>query len=340
MQQDQKHYRFAVLADIHIDLENGGENNYFIHAQKNFTNALKIIKKSGCAFIVSAGDQVTNAAGAEEEWQKYREIIDRSGYQGQIFEAMGNHETRFAKYGGCTVDECRKEFIRYARLDKKPILRPSDKTYYVYLDDTFDDAFLFLSLENGVDTPLIDNFSDEQMDWAEEMAERFTREGRRIFLIQHAPIYGFGAGDDNHEPAYRGSIRLNNDDEKNFRNNRRFFDLICRYKDMIWLSGHTHVDLRDNVNYQKADSHACHMLHIPALSGSTRLSRDDTGKRILDRTFYDDAAQGYIADVYEDRVVFNGIDFLHDRIYPEYVYTIYQLASPVQALKTLPFSFG
>ena len=97
MHQDQKHYRFAVLADIHIDLENGGENTYFIHAQKNFANALKVIKKSGCAFIVSAGDQVTNASGAEEEWQKYREIIDRSGYQGQIFEAMGNHETRLQK---------------------------------------------------------------------------------------------------------------------------------------------------------------------------------------------------------------------------------------------------
>lgn len=216
MHQDQKHYRFAVLADIHIDLENGGENTYFIHAQKNFANALKVIKKSGCAFIVSAGDQVTNASGAEEEWQKYREIIDRSGYQGQIFEAMGNHETRFAKYGGCTVDECRKEFIRYARLDKKPILRQKGKTYYAYTDDTFGDAFLFLSLENGVDTPLIDNFSDEQMDWAEEMAERFTREGRRIFLIQHAPIYGFGVGDDNHEPAYQGSIRLKDTGGKSF----------------------------------------------------------------------------------------------------------------------------
>ena len=93
---------------------------------------------------------------------------------------------------------------------------------------------------------------------------------------------------------------------------------------MIWLSGHTHVDLRDNVIYRKADSRACHMLHILALSGSTRLSRDKAGRRTLDRTFYGDAAQGYIADVYEDKVVFKGIDFLHDRIYPEYVYSIYQ----------------
>lgn len=324
MQQDQKHYRFAALADIHIDLENGGENTYFIHAQKNFIRALDIIKKHHCSFIVSGGDQVTNAAGAKEEWQKYREIIDRSGYRGQIFEAMGNHETRFAKYSGCPLKECYEEFIRYARLGRKPILRPADKTYYAYIDDTFGDAFLYLSLENGVDTPLIDNFSDEQMDWAEEMVEHFTREERRIILIQHAPIYGFGAGDDTQEPAYAGSFHLKDTDDKTFRNNQRFFDLICRYKNMIWLSGHTHVDLRDNVNYRKADSHACHMLHIPALAGSTRLSRDDTGKRTLDRTFYDDVAQGYLADVYEDKVVFKGIDFLHDRQYTEYVYTVYK----------------
>lgn len=309
-------YRFAALADIHIDFENGGKNTYFIHAEQNFTRALQVIQERGCDFIISAGDQVTNAAGAKEEWARYREIINRSHYRGAIYEAMGNHETRFAKYGGCTIDQCRREFITYTRLDEKPVQRPSGTTYYSFTENTFGDAYIFLSLENGVDTNLIDNFSDAQMDWAEEIIARYTREQRRIFLIQHAPFYGFGAGDNNDAPAYAGSIRLTNEAGKPFLNNRRFFDLVHRYKGMIWLSGHTHVDLRDEVNYSDDNGNACRMLHIPALAGSTRIVKGENGGNTLDRTFYDDEAQGYIITVYRDRIVFEGINFLSDRLYP------------------------
>lgn len=316
-----KHYRFAALADIHIDLENGGKNTYFIHAEQNFKRALQAIKEQGCSFIISAGDQVTNASGAKEEWRRYQEIIRGSGYSGMIFEAMGNHELRFAKYGGCSVKECREEFITYTHLDKKPVVRERDKTYYAYYDDHFGDAYLFLSLEYGSNTPLTDNFSDEQMDWAEQMLERCAKEKRRVFLIQHVPFHAFGAGDDNEQPAYDGNMYLYDKNGRPFEGNRRFYDLIRRYREVIWLSGHTHIDLRDEVNYSTAHGTACHMLHIPALAGSTRIS-DAGGRRGLDRTFYGDAAQGYIADVFENKVIFSGIDFLSDRLYPKYTYTV------------------
>ena len=320
----EKSYRFAVISDVHIDLENEGRNTYFIYAEKNFRRALQIAKDRRCDFIINAGDSVTNATGAADEWRRYREILDASGYEGEIFEAMGNHETRFAKYGGCTIEESRREFVKYTRLEDKPIKRIKGKTYYSYVDERFKDAFLFLSLENGVSTNEIDNFSDEQMDWAEDRIERFLKEGRRVFLIQHAPICGFGAGDDPKDPAYEGSIRMTDQNGKAFQNNQRFFRLIQRYKDMIWLSGHTHVDLRDEVNYSSDNKNACHMLHVPSLAGTTRLSRDQNGKRVLDRSFFENASQGYIAEVFEDRAVFAGINFFDNRLYPQYTYTIYK----------------
>ena len=323
MPHHEKHYRFAVLADIHIDLENGGKNTYFVHAESNLARALTAIKDLGCDFIICAGDTVTNAAGAAAEWQRYRRIIEQSGYTGLILEAMGNHETRSAKYGICNLEECRRQFIEYTRLSQKPVLRPDGKTYYAYLNDRFGDAFLFLSPENGVDTNRIDNFSDEQMDWAERMTERFRREKRRVFLIQHAPLDGSGIGDDKDDPAYEGCIRLSDSVGKPFPNNRRFAELIRRDRELIWLSGHTHLDFRDGRNCGTDGGKTCHMLHIPALAGTTRLSRDGE-KRILDRTFRQDAVQGYIADVFADRAVFRGIDFLRGRYYPEYTYTIYR----------------
>ena len=313
-------YRFAVLSDIHIDLEDGGKKIYFINAEKNFIRALDVIESLGCDFIISAGDQVTNATGATEEWQLYRKLISASGYRGQVFSALGNHELRFAKYGGCTVADCHREFIGFTGLPDMPVSRPDGKTYYSYIEPVFGDAFIFMALEIGADPNLIDNFSDEQMDWAEDMLERYREEGRRVFLIQHSPIYGFGAGDDTSSPAYKGSIHLYDDSGAEFKNNRRFYELVKRYRDVIWLSGHTHVDLRDGVNYSHNGS--CHTLHIPSLAGSTRMKTDADGNRYLERKFYDDAAQGYIADVDGEKVVFKGIDFLSGKMYPQYVYTI------------------
>ena len=315
MNRNRTCYRFAALADIHIDLENSGKNTYFIHAERNFTRALEVIQRRGCDFIISVGDQVTNASGAVEEWRRYREIIDRSPYRGAIYEALGNHETRFARYGNCTVEDCLQEFITHTRLDQKPVERPAGKPYYAFTESTFGDAFVFMALEKGVDVNRIDNFSDEQMDWAERIIARYRGEGRRIFLIQHAPVCGFGAGDAP-APAYEGSIRLCDEAGTPFVNNRRFLDLIRRERELIWLSGHTHVDFRDNVNYSDDSGRACHMLHIPALAGSTRIITDNEGRHSLDRTFYGDEAQGYIVTVYRDSVVFEGIDFLHDRLYP------------------------
>ena len=91
---------------------------------------------------------------------------------------------------------------------------------------------------------------------------------------------------------------------------------------MIWLSGHTHVDLRDEVNYSDDNGNACRMLHIPALAGSTRIVKGENGGNTLDRTFYDDEAQGYIITAYRDRIVFEGIDFLSDRLYPPLIFDL------------------
>jgi hypothetical protein len=116
-------------------------------------------------------------------------------------------------------------------------------------EPVFGDVFIFMALENGVSTNGIDNFSDEQTDDTEAAVERYTAQNRRIFIIQHADIYAYGAGDDASSPAYEGALRIADKDGRVFKNNLRFKNLIEKYRDVIWLSGHTHVDLADNLNY-------------------------------------------------------------------------------------------
>ncbi len=324
MTNDKKHYRFALISDIHIDRENKGENTYFIYAEENLSRALGIIKDLGCDFIISTGDQVTNASGAEEEWRVYRDIIKRSGCKDRIYAALGNHETRSAKYGINTLGECISDFIKYAKLNKKDIIRPDGKPYYMMIEPVFGDIFIFMANEKGADINEFDNFSDEQMDWVEDKLRKYTTEGRGIFLIQHANYYKYGAGDDITEPAYEGAVRTIDKSGNTLKNNLRFKHLTEKYRDMIWVSGHTHIDLADNVNYSDNGGKSCHMLHIPALAGTTRLSRDSMGKRTLDRTFHKGSSQGYIVDVYEDKTVFSGIDLYSGEFYPQYTYTIYR----------------
>ena len=324
MTDRNKSYRFALISDIHIDRENGGKNTYFIYAEENFSRALEVIKDRGCDFIVSVGDQVTNASGAEEEWRIYRSIVEKSGYAGRIYEAMGNHETRSAKYGINTLSECIGDFIRYTKLGEKDIIRPDGKPYYLRVEPTFNDVFIFMAPENDMNVNELDSFSDEQIQWAESAAEKYSRENRRIFLIQHANIYGYGAGDDIHSPAYGGALRIRDKSGKIYANNLRFKQMLERHRDMIWLSGHTHIDLADNVNYANNLKESSHMIHVPALAGTTRLSFDKRGKRILDRTFHREASQGYIVDVYRNKAVFSGINFYDDRLYPRYTYTVYR----------------
>ena len=281
-----------------------------------------MIKSRGCDFVISAGDQITNASGADEEWLLYRSVIDSTGYSGQIYEALGNHETRSAKYGINTLGECISDFIRYTRLNDKDVIRKASKPYYTMIEPVFGDVFIFMALENGVDTNSTDNFSDEQMDDIEAAVVRYTAERRRIFIIQHANIYSYGAGDDISSPAYEGAMRIRAKDGKTYKNNLRFKELIEKYRDIIWLSGHTHVDFADNVNYSDNGSESCHILHIPALCGTTRIISGGRGGHILDRDFYDSSSQGYIVDVYSDRTVFSGIDFSLDTLFPQYTYTI------------------
>ena len=306
--------RFGALADVHIDLENGGRNIYFVNAESNFKCALKVCKHHDADFIVIAGDMITNATGSDAEWQRYRRIIADSGYTKPIYEAIGNHETRFASYGNCTLESEIGSFITNTGLDEAPATIASGKPYFEITEPRTGDHFLFMALEAGYNPAAADNFSDAQMEWVEGLIADYSGDGHRIFLIQHAPIMGYGAGDDPRHPAYSGSLHA----DERFRNNLRFKRLIEAHREIIWLSGHTHVDLRDNVNFSDESGASCRMFHIPAVAGTTRLAYDAAGKRRLDRTFYDDATQGYLVDLYPDAAILCGVNFFHNKRYPAY----------------------
>ena len=313
----QRLYRSEALSDIHIDQQDGGANAYYKNASKNLALALAVAKEREVDFVISAGDQITNASGATLEWLEYQRVIAESDFNGPVYEAIGNHEIRFSEYSYCNVDCGIDEFITATGTDGA-FATAERKPYFEVTEPFSGDHFIFMALETNYKPAEYDEFSDEQIAWLENLLAKYSTDGHRIFVIQHALISGYGPGDDRNNPAYGGSMTAT----PKYPNNFRFKELLEQYKDIIWLSGHSHVDFRDDVNFTDEDGSACLMFHIPSTAGTTRLSYDSEGNRTLDRTFYDDATQGYILDAYSSAALLHGINFYDNKIYPAYTYII------------------
>lgn len=294
-------YAFGLISDVHIDREGGGECAYFRMAEANFADALRFFRERGTDFLLSAGDQITAAEDVAPEWEAYRRIIRESGYDRPIYAAFGNHEARPQATRGVPMDELTAAFLRATAEHRGA--GAGEGLYYSFDHPLFGDRFIVMADEGGMMVPFADEFTPAQLDWVEGLLSQAHREHRRVFLVQHASVYGCGVGDDADRPAYEGSLHTG----ERFPNNTRFMRLLCRYPDTIWLSGHTHVDLRDGVNYRKAPV-TCHMVHIPALCGTTRLVPDQGGRRRMDRTFRPDTAQAYLVRVTAGRTDFIGVN--------------------------------
>ena len=103
-------------------------------------------------------------------------------------------------------------------------------------EPTTGDLFIFMALEGGYRPKEVDEFTDKQLDWLEKTLKENYNTGKNIYLIQHALISGYGAGDDTQTPYYSGSIN------PELPSAKRFMSIIEQYPDIVWISGHTHED--------------------------------------------------------------------------------------------------
>ena len=322
----ERQYRYAALSDIHIDRQHGSDAGYYVNADKNWAQTLDVCVDREVDFIISAGDQVSNAWGATQEWLTYQQILAESDYVNPIYEADGNHEPRGSANSNCDVACSNEEYSLATGLDADAQSIVENKDYYEVTEPTTGDHFIFMS-EVNAHPGENDNFSKEQLDWLEGLLAKYKGDGKKIFLIQHALIQGYGAGDDTFDPGYQGGIRMQHAETgEQFPNNQRFKAIIEANKEIIWYSGHTHIDFRENQNYSSENGTSCHMVHIPSACNTASYVKDENGNKYLgtstDYTFYDDATQGYIVDVFDGATILNGTNLYYNKIYPKYTYLI------------------
>lgn len=294
-------YTFNSYSDVHIDTQ-----GFYKNAEKNWAQALKFGVDKGTDFIVSSGDMVTNASGPESEWLVYEKVLAKSDYVNPVWESDGNHDMRCGVASGLT------SFVRASGTDNTIANYDANKPYYYVTEQSTGDIFIFMALENDSDPSSCDEFSDEQMNWLVNLIEENYGKGVNIYIIEHSPIRGFGAGDRMEKPYYKAHL------SENYLSTVKFKRILQKYPKLIWMSGHTHEDYSMGYNYSNENGTACHMIHNAAVAGSTWASPTATSLDYNNGIGYN--SQGYYVETYENQVVYYGANLTDELIYPQYCY--------------------
>ena len=294
-----KLYTFSAYSDIHIDKG----SLWYVDAEKHFKEGLQYAVDKNSDYLVVSGDVVTNDSGPDKEWIAYEKILSQSDFVNPVWESDGNHDLRQG------VDSGIKSFIKHSGTNS---IKDSNKSYFYMIEPNTGDIFIFMSLELNKNPNDAAEFSSEQLAWADNLMDQYTKKGVNVFLVQHSPIKKFGAGDRMSNPYYKGLLNTTYDA------NAQFKEMIQKYPNVVWFSGHTHEDFTMDYNYSNENDTACHMVHIPSLAGSTMPNSADDGlERNGGKGFN---SQGYYTEVYDNEIVCYGVNLSDKLIYPKYSY--------------------
>ncbi len=305
-------YTFGSISDPQLANDSHGSNSY-PYDEEHLKAAFETLYKRDVDFTVLSGDVVNDQNGNQTytaEYKAYQQILADSHYSKPIYEANGNHDVSTswnnANYNNDTP------FINATGLDSNLDTIKKGLPYFEVTEPTTGDHFIFMALEGGFYTNKGTQFSKAQLDWLEGLLEKYSTDGKNIFIIEHANVTGWGSGDKLTKPYYY-DLAL----EKSNADVTRFVNLMETYKDCVIITGHTHLELSAQYNYSDNSGTSAVMMHNSAIGGVRRLI---DGK--VDRTAVKGLSEGYIVEVYEDCILFNGINMYYNEIMPQCSYII------------------
>ncbi|MBE6738592.1 MAG: starch-binding protein [Ruminococcaceae bacterium] len=307
-------YTFGAISDPQLANDSYGSGSY-PYDEDHLTAALRTLYDRNVDFTVSSGDTVNDQNGKQTyaaEYRTYQRILADSYYCKPIYEANGNHDvgTVWNKNGNYYNDNT--PFIMGTGLDSKAETINKGLPYFEVTEPTTGDHFIFMALEGGFYTNKGTQFSKAQLDWLEGLLKNYSGDGKNIFIIEHANITGWGSGDKLTTPYYY-DLAL----EKSNADVTRFVKLMETYKECVIITGHTHLELSAQYNYSDNNGTSAVMMHNSAIGGVRRLIN---GK--VDRTAVLGMSEGYIVEVYEDAILFNGTNMYYNETMPQCCYIV------------------
>lgn len=295
----EKLYSFGLLSDIHIQPYNASMGSII---STKFENALRYFEQQSVAFVCVTGDFVNrgfvNSSGTfvTDEFEEYKRICDLFPNL-PVYELCGNHEN----YNEVITN----------RLTELETYTGKGELFYTITQGN--DLFIFIGQPSGSVV-----MSDDDFTRLGEILE--ANKDKRCFVHIHSHIDDNVEGgiEDSGNPAfarensifgYWGTTKTTN-----------FINLMKKYPNAIVIHGHTHImfeaqEFDKNANF--SDENGFKSVHNPSAGVPRRLvSADGTWE------LADSESQGYIVDVYDDCVVFNGMDLINNIPVPLGTYKI------------------
>lgn len=254
------------------DIHLDGDGTDTSYSLTDFQKELEYFDSNYVDFIAITGDLTYD--GRIEDFQAYQNLVNQYASGKTILAARGNHDT-------------------YTDISNWNTYVDSNGLNYEF--EHSGDKFLVLGL-NAED--FSGNFiTDEQMTWL--ITKLNTYRNQRCFLLFHVFVDPCG----NVNSLYPYSTLSGTKGNK-------FKELMTHFKNLIFISGHSHLDYRlqkygETANIM-SDGTTCHRIHTP--SGS-KPRQNDTGTSSSDTYSYNQGCEGAIVEVYENGLIINGRDF-------------------------------
>lgn len=261
------------------DVHLDGDGTDEASAYGDFVRAINFFNSNASLIGISGDICIDNGYN---ELSIYKELVDANATI-PVYVCKGNHDCRYSS---------------------------SDWTTYIGKENQYEitynnDVFIFLSMnaESFADSML----TTSQLDWLETKLESYKNQ--RVFLFFHVFMPNT-CGNINSLYPHSG---MNTTSSKV----QRFISLMTKYKNVIYFSGHSHLEF-DCQRFGEAanifsDGTTCHRVHVPSCA---KPRKNDTGTSSSDTYTYNAGSEGYLIDVYENAIILKGLDFIKGKYLP------------------------
>ena len=275
-------YTFGLLSDVHID----GDGDDTAYSISDLNRAIKFFNDEGCEFITYCGDMTYD--GRDEDFIALKSCIDTSSIPN--YTIRGNHDCRN------TVD----------------VYKNATGMDLHYTITKNNDLFIFLSLDNDNSRESTGGLTQETVDWLTNIINNSKHQ--RIFLFYHF-FFRNTSGDGAGRSYPYGTIG----DGTLTSYAKDFMNLVNTTPNLIFCTGHSHFkfnlqDVNVNANYYHINN-GCYHIHVP--SGAK--PRIPNGSSV--QSLYAES-EGYLVEVYKDKVLFKPRNFISSEYLLEYAYII------------------
>ena len=293
---------FGALSDTHMNYQ-----PYDRGAFEKLAFAMDFFADEGMEYVVITGDATGDRGenpDLEAQYEKHLQILQDSDFdETKVYEGIGNHGNTpkdnplLAQYLSGADEEHPYENSPYFSVFKKGAEGQRDLLW----------IFTAQELNAPGDSAKYENFSKEQMDWIEGLLTTYGETETNIFMSVHAPFLNYGAGD-RKNGGYGACITF----KKEYEQTMRLKALLSEYKNVIVLSGHTHVTMYDGVNYSTENGAFARTVHIGSSCQPCGYGATDTYARSTDGRYPvtpEYGSEGYTVEIYEKYIVFTGYNF-------------------------------